>query len=314
MSSRTIIALAFIGVFVATAAVAAEPTDEDRAIAQDAFGKGMSERARGDLVASLASFERAHARLPSPITGLELGRAYMLVGRLVAARRELDAVVRSAPKPSESVVAQRARKEAVELRAEVDARMPKITVAITGARAVSLTIDGDVVAIDGGEVAHSVDPGRHHVVALHAGLTSDRVVDVAEGDRRTVTFVFDSSGVSSFSDARVRSPSPAATTWAYGALIVGGIGVGVGSVAGIVALSDRSTLQCNAGRCPATQAGVDSLNRAATISTISFAVGLVGAGLGIYGLLSGPSSIEPPKGAHVEPWIGLGSIGLSGSF
>jgi hypothetical protein len=56
----------------------------------------------------------------------------------------------------------------------------------------------------------------------------------------------------------------------------------------------------------------------ATVSTISFAVAAVGVGVGIYGLL-GRSGGEPPKTAlgplrKVEPFIGLGSFGLSGAF
>ncbi|MFI5297221.1 MAG: tetratricopeptide repeat protein [Polyangiales bacterium] len=314
MSNRTLFAFAVVSALYAVTVLAAEPTDDDRSAAQEAFGRGMSERARGDRVASLASFKGAHARLPSPITGLELGRAYMLLGRFVEARREFDAVVRSPAKPVESSIAKAARTEAAALSTEVGARIAKVSIVVTGAHDdLVLTIDGVVVVHDARDSSHDVDPGRHHVVAEHGGLKSDRAIDVAEGSRATVTFVFGAQDVSSY-DRVVVDSERHAPTWVYGALVVGGVGIGVGSIAGLFALSDRSTLGCTSGRCTGTQTGVDGLNRNAEISTISFAIGVAGVGLGVYGLLTGSSRTEPSKSASVEPWIGFGSIGLTGSF
>jgi hypothetical protein len=313
LNERALIAGGLACILFVVVADAGEPTDEDRAAAQDAFGKGMSQRARGDLTASLASFQRAHARLPSAITGLELGRAYMLLGRLVDARREFDAVARLPPRSGESSTAKQARAIATDLSSELAARVPTIVVEIEGARGVTLTIDGAEVPEASVDDPHEVDPGRHRVVATHAGLTSERTVEVSEGDHRVVRFVFGAHDVSSHDLARA-DESRHAPTWAYGALVVGGIGVGAGTIAGIVALSDRSSLGCNAGKCSSPQSDVDGLNRTATISTISWAVGLVGVGIGVYGLLAGSRSDDPPKSAFIEPWFGAGSIGLAGSF
>ncbi|MFI5301575.1 MAG: tetratricopeptide repeat protein [Polyangiales bacterium] len=307
----TIVVVAVVGA-CALRADAAEPTDDDRAAAQEAFARGMERRAHGDLAGSLAAFKTAHERLPSPITGLELGRAYMLIGKLVAARRELDAVVRSAPKAGESATAKQARSEAADLLRDVSTRVPKVDVEISGARDAAVTIDGVEVAADAGGASHEVDPGSHRISATHDGLTSNRTVNVEEGDHRTVSFVFGPGEVSSHDV--VQTESRRTPTWVYGSLVVGGVGVGVGAIAGIVALSDRSALGCSAGRCAGSPSDVDGLNRATTISTISFAVGLAGVGVGVYGLLTRSPTSETPKTASIEPWIGFGSLGLQGSF
>ncbi|MFI5298766.1 MAG: tetratricopeptide repeat protein [Polyangiales bacterium] len=314
MSERNLIATVVICALYAPLVVAAEPTDDDRSAAQEAFGRGMSERARGDLVASLASFKRAHARLPSPVTGVELGRAYMLLGRLVEARQQFDAVVRSPTKPTESSIATAARAEAATLSADVRARVAKVTIVVTGAHdGLVLAIDGVVVPRDAHDSAHDVDPGRHHVVAAQGGLKSDRAIDVAEGSRAAVTFVFGAEEVSSY-DRLLVEPERHAPTWSYGALVVGGVGIGVGSIAGIVALSDRSKIGCHSGTCGGSPSDIDGLNRATTISTISFAIGIVGAGVGIYGLLSGAPARERPVSVAIEPVVGIGVIGVQGRF
>jgi hypothetical protein len=54
----------------------------------------------------------------------------------------------------------------------------------------------------------------------------------------------------------------------------------------------------------------------ATVSTVAFVVCGIGAGIGLYGLLS---KTEHTKEAaknkpHVTPWIGAGSVGVNGAF
>ena len=104
---------------------------------------------------------------------------------------------------------------------------------------------------------------------------------------------------------------------AYG---VGGAGLIVGSVTGALAMSKAS--DCPNKVCN-TQSDLDSAKSMATVSTISFGVGIAGVAVGTILLLTGKSSSEsaPAQAKHqpapklaVHPWFGVSSVGVTGSF
>jgi len=110
-------------------------------------------------------------------------------------------------------------------------------------------------------------------------------------------------------------------------LAAGGVGLAVGSVFGVMALGTKSSLDsaCSGKVCPqSSQSDIDSLGTQATISTIGFGVGIVGAALGVYFLVTSGRGGEtagaatarsaPARSLDVQPWIGLGSAGLGGTF
>jgi hypothetical protein len=105
---------------------------------------------------------------------------------------------------------------------------------------------------------------------------------------------------------------------------LGGAGVAVGSVFGALALGTRSELDTRCppdkSQCPAeTQGDIDSLKTSATVSTVGFAVGGAAVVGGLIVLLTSKSSTaaasqKPPLRASIEPFVGPGSLGLSGAF
>lgn len=105
---------------------------------------------------------------------------------------------------------------------------------------------------------------------------------------------------------------------------VGVAGLAVGSIFGAQVLSKKSSLDelCKNGkeRCPSNaQADIDSMNSAATISTIGFAAGGVGIAAGIILLVTSKSSSSAdaktaPAHATFTPFVGPTQVGLSGSF
>ncbi|HEY0466397.1 MAG TPA: hypothetical protein VGC79_19440, partial [Polyangiaceae bacterium] len=100
---------------------------------------------------------------------------------------------------------------------------------------------------------------------------------------------------------------------------IGGVGLVVGGITGGLALSKAA--DCTDKVCP-SQSVLDSANAMATISTISFGVGLAGVAVGTILLLTGNSSSEkaaaqtkrPAPQVAVQPWFGVSSVGLTGSF
>jgi hypothetical protein len=99
--------------------------------------------------------------------------------------------------------------------------------------------------------------------------------------------------------------------------VVGGVGIAgivVGSVGGILALSDKSTIESSCTQKQCSQSGLDAASNGKTMSLVSdvgFGVGLAGLAIGTYLLLS-----ESSAGAHVgvTPAPGGGLIGAWGRF
>jgi hypothetical protein len=101
-------------------------------------------------------------------------------------------------------------------------------------------------------------------------------------------------------------------------LVVGGVGVGVGTAFGVLAMGAKSTLdgECGASKkqCP-KQSDLDALNTDAVVADVGFAVGVVGLAVGTVLLLShhGPEG-SATRAPHVSPWVGFGSAGVGGTF
>jgi hypothetical protein len=120
---------------------------------------------------------------------------------------------------------------------------------------------------------------------------------------------------------------PTSNALPIAALAIGGVGVVVGTIFGISAMGNKSSLndKCVNKVCPASsQSDIDSFSRNGTISTVGFAIGIVGLATGTVLLLTsgGGSSAEStpaPAGAEksaarVTPWISPTGAGLSGTF
>ncbi len=104
----------------------------------------------------------------------------------------------------------------------------------------------------------------------------------------------------------------------FGTAIAGAV---VGGISGVLALSKTSQLRTDCGGtvCPASkQSDIDSARNMAGLSTVSFAIALIGVVVGVNGLAvaSGPSTqtSAATQPLQVRPMVGLGSAGLEGSF
>ena len=97
---------------------------------------------------------------------------------------------------------------------------------------------------------------------------------------------------------------------------VGGAGILLGSVTGVMMISKQGDLDdggCVNGHCYTDQsAAVDSYNSLRTLSTIGFVVGGLAGGTGLVLLLTAPKQSDST--ASVRGWVGVGSVGLEGSF
>jgi hypothetical protein len=113
-------------------------------------------------------------------------------------------------------------------------------------------------------------------------------------------------------------PPPKTSPLVLGGFIGGGALVGLGAIFGIVSAAKVSDIKkdCLGSSCfPNRKSDGDSASTFANLSNISIALGAIGVGVGIYGLMSSPSS-APAAAARrgVDVHVGAGTVAVSGSF
>jgi hypothetical protein len=312
----------------------------DVAQARELFNQAMSQRDRGDAPGALEKFRAAHALAETPITGLELGRTYITLGKLVEARETLLSVGRIATQSAETGRSSAARKESADLAERLRPRIPSLTVRIAGVAAdsVAVTIDGAAVPTEALIAPRLVNPGAHKVVATStSGGSAETTVDLKEGETRDVELklvltsgttpavvVPPPTPATPAAEQPALTPETHAASGGWNPLVYAGFGtavagVAVGSVTGLLSLSKASSVKsaCDGTLCPRSiDSDLQSGRTLGTVSTIAFVVGGAGLAAGVVGLLITPHKESPPAAttSSVTPWIGPGSAGLAGRF
>jgi hypothetical protein len=142
-----------------------------------------------------------------------------------------------------------------------------------------------------------VDPGTHVIAAHRESLGPARKVVLLEGAEAVVKFEVENT-----KHGDVIAPSQQKT----------------GTVTGAVAWHRRSQLLDRCGGSnfdPQYQNELDAFRHYRTTSALSFFVGAAATSLGGVLLLTMPSRSEPRgTGLRVVPRIGLGELGLEGSY
>lgn len=333
---RRLCTLALASTLAITAArtASADPSLSDRETARSLMDDGDAKRDKSDFKGALKSYEAADAIMHVPTTGLEVARVQAQLGMLLEARETLNRVNHLPPKPGEPAPFTSARRTAETLTAEIGARIPSVTVLVTNADPAQVTVivfDGEIVPPAAASAPRKVNPGRHVVIARSGSLERKQDVDVAERESKTVTV-----DLKTIALAPPVTGDPGASTSSsslpkvliYGGFGLGIVGVGVGSVTGIMSISQVSDIKkgCPNDVCDsAKQSDIDSAKALGTISTIAFIAGGVGIGAGVVGLVlqskqSSSEAAPTPPGASakasltVRPDVGPTWLGLHGSF
>lgn len=317
----------------------AEPTAADRETARTQMNEGDRLFGARDYADALRSYLAAHAIMGVPTTGIEVAKAQEALGLLVEARDTLLQVSRYPQKADEPKAYSRARERAVEHAPVLAARIPSIAIVVSGieeSTPIQGSIDGDVIPAAAVGIPRKVNPGKHTVRVSAPGYvdaTTEVTVREAEnaqarlslekGPSKAATpFVPATPGetVLPVAPAPPEPPPPApSNTLAYFGFGLGAVGIVAGSITGLLAFSKTSDIKsnCTGNQCdPRYESDINSSKMMGTISTISFAVGVVGAGVGVVALLTGPSKKESKdaRGIRVAPAFGVSSIGLTGAF
>jgi hypothetical protein len=344
-----------VATLLAASGASAQVSAADRETARSAMQEGRDLRDKGDLKGALQRFKTADDIMHVPTTSLEVARAQVALGLLVEALDTIAAIHKTTPLADDPAPFKEARTKADELDAQVEGRVPSLAITVTGAaegETPAISVDGVSLPAALGGVPRKVDPGHHVVTARAASGQAKEEVDVAEGEKKDVALVIvagSGDGTEGDNNAPsepgaegsrnvVHSPGPLT----YGGIVVGGIGLVVGSVTGLMTLSKASTVKSDCTKnktctAPDDISALNSGNSLATVSTIGFAVAGAGAVVAVVSLIVGhrapgsaPASAPPadpdaaPAGEapppapesrlHVTPWIGVGSAGFVGTF
>lgn len=301
--------------------------------ARDLYKQARELRTKGDVKAALEKFKGANALAATPITALELGRTYTQLGQLLEAREAFLSVSRLKVQPDESERSAAARTEAAELAEQVRPRIPSLVVRVPSGATV--TVDGVTVPPDAVGLPRKLNPGAHEVSArMGEGAEDKKSVTLKEGESSEITLapkgdapaVPPSSGPAVIDTRAGAKVDPAAPkdgggkslhplVWIGGGVAVAGIGFG--TVAGIVTLSKKSTINelCQGTRCaPSAESAVSSGRTWATLSTISFIVGGAGAAAAVVGFFLPTASKTKVAAALSRVEVGPRWLGVRGSF
>jgi hypothetical protein len=262
-----------------------------------------------------------------------LGECQVNVGEVVEGTENLNRVVREQLAPNAPKVFHDAQERAQKVLAQATPKIAHLLIRIAPSDVkANVTVAGKSVpaALLGAE--RPTDPGTHQVTATAEGYKpANATVTLAEGGHQDITLLLekDPNAVAALPvntpPATVTPqppPEPAPTKSnapAYVAFAIGGAGLIVGGVTGALAISKAS--DCPNKVCP-TQDKLDSARSMATVSTVTFGVGLAGVAVGTILLLTNHSSEAPPAQAKihrapkltVQPWLGVSSLGVMGSF
>ncbi len=293
-----------LAVTVASGPALAEPTAAEKETARTLLLSGREKKKNGQNKEALADFEKAHAIMHVPTTGLDLGKTQEAMGLLVEARQTYLEASRFPKQPNESPAFDRARQDAKKLADGISPRLATLTVSVPKDAKVKID-DGEISGSSIG-VPLKVNPGKHQIVASLGGDEKRTSVELTEGETKSIELELAGSPVApplpGDKDKDKDKDKNKSETKMNTLVFVGGgiavIGIGVGAVTGIMAFSIKSDVESRCTEKKCKEELWDDLDRGVlmgNISTGAFVVAGIGVGVLVYGLLN-PTKAETTTG------------------
>jgi hypothetical protein len=303
----------------------AQVSAADRETARGLMEQGDDQYEKGQWDKALELYRGAHELVSVPTTGIAVARVLERMKRLVEARDMALHVARIPAQPGEHAVFADARAEAQRMAEQLEPRIPSLQVKLRGAvpaGGVTVEMDGTVLPRAAALLPRKVNPGSVSVTVSGEGiLNAMKEVTLEEGEVRDVEVELVAAPQGPAVPTDQGTTGTATSPLVYVGFGIGAVGVIAGTATGWLASSKTSDLQdkCENSVCPPSLHGdYDAANRLATISNVSFGVGLVGIGVGVYGLLAGSDvQQDPSQGSEGVRWqatVGPGMAGVQGRF
>jgi hypothetical protein len=301
----------------ASSSMAAEPSAEDKEIARNLMDRGDRLVGEKDFSGALKAYEAAHKIMNVPTTGIEVAKAEVVLGKLIAARDEALLVEHLPATANEPTPFIEARRAAADLAKKLEAKIPTLHIEAKNPHVgVETHAELDDQAIDL-DKAQQIDPGKH-VVRVTSGTDAREVeIEVEAGRSVPVVFDFDAPYTGRSYQFFAQPFGKKLSPLAIGAFAVGAVGAGVGTIAGIVAFAKTSSVKsdCTGNACPGFDSGrIASAQSAGNVSTAFFVIGGLGAAVGVASLFFFSNRDADHANVHISPVIGVGSAGVIGTF
>ena len=349
LARRSLSAVVVLAPLLAAAPSFAEENAEQVAAARALGTEGVKLAEAGDCTNAVDKLSRAESLHHAPTTLERLGECHIALGRLVLGTEELQQVIREPLPPNAPAAFTQAQERARTAASAAQPRIAKLKIHVDHPAGVKpeVKVDAENVLDAMLDFDRPTDPGTHKVTATAPGMRpAETTVTLKDGEAGAASLKLEADPNAVVAPpvvapvpttAPAPAPAPASTEAsaassgghgkvpAYVVLGIGVVGLGVGTVFGLGALSTKSTLDsaCNANKgCPSSsQSDIDSLGSKATLSTIGFGVGIVGIAVGgwlFFTATDAPpaasaASVSPPK-PRVQPFFGLNSAGFVGTF
>lgn len=328
----------------------AQPNAAQRETARELMADARRLRERGNLEEALGRFRAADAIMNVPTTAYEVAATQAELGKLIEARESLLRLLGTHQSPNDPEPFNEARTKAVALSQQLVARIGSIVVTASGLREtdeLDLRVDGEVVQRAMLGLPIRVNPGTHQIVARSQGRESWQELDVAEGQVIEVPLRFSQAPLPPKGDERSspdtsasgakpgprvaadRTPPPAlparrlephggTSALVYLGVGVGTLGLALGTVGGISAISHKNSAEadCTNNVCPpATWRDLQTAHNMATVSNVGFVIGGVGWAFAIGALLF-ERPRRPQYGWRVAPEVSRqgASVNVGGRF
>ena len=342
---RTIALCALLALGLLPGRASAQISDADKATARALAQQGQDALDKRDFPIAADRFARAAELVHAPTLPLGLARAQVGLGRWIAAAETYNRLLREPVPGGAPPVFIKALADARKELADLEPRIPSVTIAVKGSPAARVWLDGTPVPGAALGVARPVDPGKHAVRAEADGFAPAQAAFTATERRsEAVTLTLDraltaapepppalagstpsprqpDAGSPPLAGVIALPPPPPAPsggsvrrTLGFVGIGVGGAGLVLGAVTGGLAIPKHSALQtaCPGGHCPSTQAdALAGYHVLTNLSTAGFIAGGVLAATGVVLFITAPRATAS---AGVAPLIGAGYAGAKGWF
>ncbi len=316
--------LASLVALTVAAGAHAQPTPQEKALAQGLFDDGRKLMDAGKIAEACGKLAESQRLDPSAGTLLNLAICHEKEGKIASAWAEYKEAATLSAAAGRQDRAEYAQKKGDAVEAKLSRLVVEISAPVSG---MVLRLDQkELKAIAAAGSGMPLDPGEHLVEVTAPGKKawSGRVtVEPGPSTARVVVPELAPAPAEKQPDG----PNPVVpeggnTGWRAAGIAIGGLGVagiGVGAVFGGLTLSKAAEVQdlCgDAARCN-SQAGVDANNTAKTmamVSNIAFAAGAACAAAGVVVLVTLGSSKKQPAAARkvwAAPQIGANAAHLT---
>lgn len=332
----------FFAVLVATSWMAAPVLSQtNEAAARALFDEGRALTKEGKHAEACAKFEASQKLEAKASTALNLATCYEKQQKYATAWSTFGTAATLAKREGHAERETYARKQ----MAAMENKLAKLTINVGSSQeGLQVTLDGKPVIDAMFGTALPIDPGSHELAATAPNkkawskqfVVPAEKVSIAEtipmledAETAPTPVVLPTPDPATAPTPTQPAPAPPAmpgppargstSPLVYIGFSLAGVGVVVGTITGIIAIANTSSIKdnCNEDLCPATESeSIDDANLVANVANVSFAVGAVGAVLGVIGLFLGDDGARGSdrEAARWEPVLGPGHAGIRGAF